>query len=214
MKSAVMYASLAFVLSGCGGEDAPPAGNGGGSASVSAPTPSPSPSPSPTPSPTPTPTPAASTGGGTATRQEQMLAAMLRTHNEARAEVGVPDLRLDQDLSDQALAYAEELASTGRFQHSASGDRPGQGENLWAGTPSAFSFEEMSGAWIDEKRFYIHARFPYVSNTGQWQDVGHYTQIIWRDTTRLGCGIATGSGRDYLVCRYAPPGNVSGQFAY
>ena len=114
----------------------------------------------------------------------------------------------------QALEYARDLARTGRFEHSPSSTRQGQGENLWAGTPSAFTFEQMSGAWIDEKRFYQHARFPFVSTTGNWQDVGHYTQIIWRDTTRLGCGLATGSGRDYLVCRYAPPGNVSGQFPY
>ncbi len=139
---------------------------------------------------------------------------MLRTHNEAREEVGTPPLELDDELTAQALEYAQELASTGQFQHSPPSDRQGQGENLWAGTPSAFSFEEMSGAWIDEKRFYQHARFPFVSTTGQWQDVGHYTQIIWRDTTRLGCGLATGSGRDYLVCRYAPPGNVSGEFPY
>lgn len=143
-----------------------------------------------------------------------MLAVMLRTHNEAREEVGTPPMELDDDLSAQALEYAQELARTGQFQHSPPSDRPGQGENLWAGTPSAFSYEEMSGAWIEEKRFYQHARFPFVSTTGQWQDVGHYTQIIWRDTTRLGCGLATGSGRDYLVCRYAPPGNVSGEFPY
>ncbi len=143
-----------------------------------------------------------------------MLAVMLEAHNEARAEVGTPGLVLDEDLSEQALEYAEELARTGRFEHSPQGARQGQGENLWAGTPSAFSFEEMAAAWIDEKRFYVHARFPFVSSTGRWQDVGHYTQIIWRDTERLGCGLAAGSGRDYLVCRYAPPGNISGQFAY
>ena len=143
-----------------------------------------------------------------------MLAVMLRTHNEARAEVGTPDLVLDDDLSAQAIEYAQELADTGRFEHSPQSARPGQGENLWAGTPSAFSYEEMAEAWIEEKQFYVHMPFPDFSNTGRWQDVGHYTQIIWRDTTRLGCGLATGSGRDYLVCRYGPPGNVAGEYAY
>ena len=143
-----------------------------------------------------------------------MLQIVLRDHNDARAEVGVGAMTLDDDLNRQALEYAQELASTGRFQHSASNQRQGQGENLWAGTANAFTFEDMGGAWIDEKRYYIHDRFPYVSNTGRWQDVGHYTQIIWRDSTRLGCGLATGGGRDVLVCRYAPQGNIVGQFAY
>lgn len=143
-----------------------------------------------------------------------MLAVMLREHNEARREVGTPDLVIDSDLSRQALDYAEEMARTGNFQHSPQSARQGQGENLWAGTADAFTYEEMASAWIDEKQYYVHAAFPYVSSTGNWQDVGHYTQIIWRDTTRLGCGIATGGGRDWLVCRYAPPGNVVGQYAY
>jgi uncharacterized protein YkwD len=143
-----------------------------------------------------------------------MLQAMLRDHNAARREVGVPDLVLDADLNRQAQAYAEELARTNTFQHSPASSRQGQGENLWAGTANAFTFAQMAGAWIDEKRFYVHAAFPNVSNTGRWQDVGHYTQIIWRNTTKLGCGLAQGSGRDFLVCRYAPPGNVVGQLAY
>ena len=143
-----------------------------------------------------------------------MLAVMLARHNEARSALGIPALTLDDDLNQQALDYAKEMAASGSFQHSPSSSRPGQGENLWAGTAGKFSYDSMVGAWIDEKQYYIHDRFPYVSNTGKWQDVGHYTQIIWRDTTRLGCGLATGGGWDYLVCRYAPPGNVSGQFAY
>ncbi len=143
-----------------------------------------------------------------------MLRVMLAEHNDARQEVGVAPMTLDDDLSRQALAYAEELARTGRFEHSTSASRPNQGENLWAGTEGAFTYEVMADGWISEKQFYIHDRFPYVSNTGDWTDVGHYTQIIWANSTELGCGVATGSGRDYLVCRYSPPGNVSGQFAY
>ncbi len=139
---------------------------------------------------------------------------MLAEHNKARAEVGVDALSLDDSLSRQALAWAEEMARTNSFRHSAPSSRSGQGENLWAGTANAFSFQQMADGWIGEKQYYLHDRFPYVSRTGKWQDVGHYTQIIWRNTTRLGCGIATGNGRDWLVCRYAPQGNVSGQFAY
>jgi hypothetical protein len=143
-----------------------------------------------------------------------MLAVMLREHNLARRAVGTPDMVLDPELNRQALAYAEQLARTQIFEHSPPSARQGQGENLWAGTANAFTFEQMAGGWINERRFYVHARFPDVSTTGNWQDVGHYTQVIWRDTVRLGCGIATGGRRDYLVCRYAPPGNFIGQFAF
>nr|WP_298896328.1 CAP domain-containing protein [uncultured Altererythrobacter sp.] len=143
-----------------------------------------------------------------------MLQVMLAEHNAERRALGIPEMQLDDDLNDQAQAYAEEMARTGNFAHSSSSSRPNQGENLWAGTASRFEYDAMVGGWIGEKQYYIHDRFPYVSNTGNWQDVGHYTQIIWRDTTRLGCGLATGGGWDYLVCRYSPPGNIVGQYAY
>jgi len=42
--------------------------------------------------------------------------------------------------------------------------------------------------------------------------VGHYTQVISRFSTTVGCGMATDSttGQDYLVCRYMQPGNMAG----
>ncbi|MDB5672173.1 MAG: Fis family transcriptional regulator, partial [Alphaproteobacteria bacterium] len=49
-----------------------------------------------------------------------------------------------------------------------------------------------------------------VSSSGHWSDVAHYTQMIWRDTDRIGCALYSTRQWDYLVCRYAPPGNVVG----
>jgi hypothetical protein len=40
--------------------------------------------------------------------------------------------------------------------------------------------------------------------------VAHYTQMIW-PTTSLGCGTASGSGREWLVCRFPPGGNKEGK---
>ena len=140
-----------------------------------------------------------------------MLDVMLAEHNAARAEVGVGPVTLDTDLNAAALAYAEVLIANGRFEHSPGASRPNQGENLWAGTASAFSFKQMVDGWINEKQFFRDGVFPDVSTTGQWQDVGHYTQIIWRNTTKIGCGIASNAQRDVLVCRYSPPGNFIGQ---
>lgn len=140
-----------------------------------------------------------------------MLDVMLASHNAARAEVGVPAVELDAALSAAALDYAELLIANGRFEHSPNSSRPNQGENLWAGTAGAFTFQSMVDGWIDEKQFFVAGTFPDVSTTGRWQDVGHYTQIIWRSTTKIGCGIASDSRRDVLVCRYSPPGNFIGR---
>jgi len=43
---------------------------------------------------------------------------------------------------------------------------------------------------------------------------GHYTQIVWRDTKELGCGVARGGDREIWVCDYSPPGNYQGRLPY
>lgn len=39
----------------------------------------------------------------------------------------------------------------------------------------------------------------------------HYSQMIWRDTKKLGCALGEGANADYLVCRYFPAGNIFGK---
>lgn len=136
---------------------------------------------------------------------------LLVPHNAERARHGVAPLVWDARLAAAADRYAAELAATGRWGHSDKATRPGQGENLWMGTRGAFSPEQMVEGWLSERRYYRHGVFPHVSRTSNWADVGHYSQIIWRGTTHVGCAIRSGRGNDYLVCRYAPHGNVYGR---
>lgn len=136
---------------------------------------------------------------------------LLAAQNAERAVVRVAPLAWDQALASGASAYARQLASTGTFRHSDRRSRAGTGENLWMGTAGAFSAEQMVRDWASEKRWFVAGTFPNVSRTGRWSDVGHYTQLVWSTTTRVGCGVARGNGRDVLVCRYAPAGNIDGR---
>ena len=138
-------------------------------------------------------------------------ARLLALHNRERAAVGTPALTWDPALATAAAAYAPQLARLGRLVHSPDSARPGQGENLWMGTRGAYSLEEMAGSWAAEKRLFRAGVFPNVSTSRNWSDVGHYTQMIWRSTTRLGCALHRTRRWDFLVCRYAPYGNVDGQ---
>jgi hypothetical protein len=131
-------------------------------------------------------------------------------HNQLRAAVGVPPIYWDTRLAAAADGYAAELARTGRWGHSPQAARPGQGENLWMGTRGAYSVDQMLGAWASESRLFRPGRFPAVSRNGNWAAVGHYTQMIWRGSFRLGCALRSSARHDYLVCRYSPAGNVVG----
>ncbi|GAA4010471.1 CAP domain-containing protein [Sphingomonas humi] len=138
-------------------------------------------------------------------------AAALAMHNSERAAFRVPPLAWDFGLAAAADRYASELARTGRWGHSPRDSRPGQGENLWMGTAGAYQIDDMVGGWVGERRLFRPGVFPAVSATGNWSDVGHYTQMISSRTTRVGCAIRTGGGWSYLVCRYSPGGNVDGR---
>jgi hypothetical protein len=135
---------------------------------------------------------------------------LLALHNRERSATGAPALVWDSRLAAAAAAYGPSLAARGSLAHSPPESRKGQGENLWMGTRGAYSLEEMAGGWADEKRLFHPGVFPDVSSSGKWSDVGHYTQMIWRDTNAVGCAIQRSERWDFLICRYSPPGNVVG----
>ena len=131
-------------------------------------------------------------------------------HNQVRNAEGVGPLMWDRSLAAAADAYALQLATGGSWGHSPNSMRDGQGENLWMGTRGAFSVDQMIGAWASERSMFRRGAFPQVSRTGNWSDVGHYTQMIWRGSVRVGCAVRSSPRFDYLVCRYGPSGNVMG----
>jgi len=149
-----------------------------------------------------------------AAAQGDFSARVLALHNAERSELGLPPLAWSDTLAAQSAVWANRLAELRVFGHSPHEMRPGQGENLWMGTAGAFSLDDMVGAWSDEKRMYRYGRLPVVTTSSEWHVVGHYTQMIWRDTTEVGCALVRANGADYLVCRYSPPGNVYGEWPY
>ena len=139
-------------------------------------------------------------------REQEWLAE----HNAARAEVSLGALRWSPALARDAQEWAETLAARRAFQHDPSLPARGQGENLWMGTRDTYAPWQMIDLFIAEQRDFRPGTFPYVSATGQWKDVGHYTQIIWPDTQQVGCATAVNARHEVLVCRYWPAGNVIG----
>jgi pathogenesis-related protein 1 len=111
------------------------------------------------------------------------------------------------DVGAVAQAYAERC----EFRHSGGP----YGENIFAATGSK-SPKDVVDDWVSEKTDYDYA-------TDSCSGVcGHYTQVVWRDSKRLGCGVANctknspfGSGSWQMwVCNYDPPGNFVGKKPY
>lgn len=144
-------------------------------------------------------------------RVDGFAARLLQAHNLERDRAGAARLRWSNRLAQDASGWAAALARKGRLEHASGEQRHGMGENLWMGTAGYYSAEDMIGGFVAERDKFRAGTFPQVSRTGNWADVGHYTQLIWPGTQEVGCAVAKGAGNDVLVCRYFPAGNIVGE---
>ncbi len=139
---------------------------------------------------------------------------ILAAHNLERRNLGLQPLNWNPALAQSAKRWADYLAETGRFEHAPENHRAPEGENLWAGTRGYYKPEAMVDAWVREKRYFRYGVFPNNSTTGRVEDIGHYTQLVWRATHEVGCAEAASAREDILVCRYAEAGNYRGELPY
>jgi hypothetical protein len=146
-------------------------------------------------------------------RADPFADRILATHNQERARLGIPPLRWNPALAANAAAWAAHLATLNVLEHDDSLDV--EGENLWRGSGGgAYTPEDMVTLWIDERAAFQNGVFPDVSASGQWEDVGHYTQVIWRNTAQVGCALDEAGEDEVLVCRYMEGGNFEGEKTY
>lgn len=148
---------------------------------------------------------------GNAGLRTNLDARLLAAHNRERSAAGIAPLAWNAALAADAREFAAELAATNSFGHSAEDPDNPVGENLFAGTSGYYAPEAMVGAWVEEKQHYKPGIFPNNSKTGKLEDVGHYTQLMWRDTRTVGCAVVPGDDLEFLVCRYTQVGNVEGE---
>lgn len=142
----------------------------------------------------------------------ELAGRLLAAHNRERAAVGARPLEWDQGLADHAAAYGRVLARLHQLVHSPRDGRPGERENLAMALHGTMSPEELVGLWSKERLLLEPGSylFPGTSRTGKWEDIAHYTQMVWPTTTHVGCAIYSADW-DYLICRYSPPGNKDGK---
>ncbi|MBA0849660.1 hypothetical protein Goshw_018798 [Gossypium schwendimanii] len=128
----------------------------------------------------------------------------LNVHNAARAEVGVGPLTWDATVAAYAQQYASKRIADCDLIHSTGP----YGENL-AEASYALSGAEAVTLWVDEKPHYN-----YDANQCVGGECLHYTQVVWRNSTRLGCArVKCNSGWWFVTCNYDPPGNIGRFFS-
>ncbi|NXS44819.1 CRIS2 protein, partial [Balaeniceps rex] len=80
------------------------------------------------------------------------------------------------------------------------------GENLFMST-APFSWADVIQAWYNEKKDFKYGTG--AKKTGAV--IGHYTQVVWHDSSQIGCAVASCPNSKYqyfYVCQYCPAGNL------
>lgn len=160
---------------------------------------------------------------------------ILMEHNRLRRDAigpGGPDevsavtatamLEMEYDMKLECVAQAYIETQSGGFTHNpnrsadyaACGGSGYVGENWYSGAPSTGDITGgATRAWVDfiwpvawggngcsERQTYHEADCSGVD--------GHYTQVLWANTYKLGCGYTAAGG---TVCNYSPGGNYVNQ---
>jgi pathogenesis-related protein 1 len=142
--------------------------------------------------------------------------AIVKAHNQWRSQVGVPELTWSDKLVNVAQDWAEKLKEDGcGFYHS----HNGYGENLFKASPVMWSDgkralqetspEKVTNSWGNEIKDYNY------SDNSCSGVCGHYTQVVWKETTEVGCARSVCDDHSQIwVCSYSPAGNMAGKKPY
>ncbi|XP_027742589.1 glioma pathogenesis-related protein 1-like [Empidonax traillii] len=142
----------------------------------------------------------------------------VQTHNSYRSGVNPPASNMlymswDPDLAKTARGWAKKCL----FKHNIYLREPGKvhpkfspvGENLWTGSLPAFTVKTAITSWYNEVRFYTY-------DTNKCRGVcGHYTQVVWATSYKVGCAVhfcprvaySPITNAAHFICNYGPPGN-------
>lgn len=78
-----------------------------------------------------------------------------------------------------------------------------------ASETSCVRCSDMVTIWYNEISNYDFDTGRAINSSRPWLN---FTQVIWRSSTELGVGVASGGGSHYIVARYKSRGNVDGRF--
>ena len=135
----------------------------------------------------------------------------LNKHNQVRKQhQNTEKLELDADLCKSAKNYAEALAKRNMIK--VLSGKNDVGENMISYRTSSQTDEEIVTKAID--KWYTQGQH-YSYNTGRTKNataIGSFTQMMWKNSKKLGVGVAKSGDQTFVVAHYFPAGNVLGSY--
>lgn len=145
----------------------------------------------------------AAPASGKAKAPEGEMGVILERHNQLREKHCAPAMTWSDEVARVAQKWADGLGRRCQLEHSGSDT---YGENLAAGSEELMDAAHVADMWYAEVEKYDFKKGGFSMQTG------HFTQLVWKESTRLGCGVSACKGLRIWVCNYDPPGNVQGEY--
>ena len=149
----------------------------------------------------------------------------LQEANAWRAEVGAPPLKWDAQIAEVSQQWADTLKaekgcdmehSTAEWQAKHFGEP--LGENVaWAccDDPPRQDGKAVVDMWASEKKSFAYGPVGEECTSHDGGVTGHYTQLVWAESKKMGCGMATcGDAGTVWVCNFFPAGNFMGEVPF
>lgn len=153
--------------------------------------------------------------------KEQRFAGVLQAHNGVRLKHGLKPLKWSDKLARYSQQWAEHLGKGRHCQIRHRTGNPPFGENLYRSSSLqwdngktevvAINIKQVVKSWTDEERWFDLKR----NRCQPGKKCGHYTQIVWHNTTEVGCAMKVcPDDSQTWVCSYNPKGNYIGVRPY
>ena len=132
----------------------------------------------------------------------------LKMHNKYREDHHVPELKLNKELCEIAQKYADHLVEINTMVHShARFKGTAMGENLYYCSGFTPDGGMPVTSWYDEIKDY-----DFKNGQSKGGVIGHFTQVVWKDSQYVGMGIGSKGNNYFVVANYFPAGNWDGQY--
>lgn len=141
--------------------------------------------------------------------------AILDHHNSHRANHSAPALKWGSAMATNAERWAKQCSFTHNTDNTV--NKAHFGQNLLVGISSSTIGPGVSDYWYNNEMPYFHWYGQANPDFSTFEDYGHFSQMVWKNSKTVGCytadcsahgvsGVGSGIAPYLTVCNYWPPG--------
>ncbi|XGW02450.1 hypothetical protein V3C99_014465, partial [Haemonchus contortus] len=126
----------------------------------------------------------------------------------------LPKLTYDCEIESRAMSWIKKCM----YMPSRLSKRLNLGENMFmsyeAKDNKTAAAEESTFSWFSSLQNVGIGDATVFNKNMIYDGVGYYTQLVWQNTHKIGCAVASCNSMTLVGCLYNPSGNIEGEVIY